>query len=34
MDKEQRSLSFEQLEVLGEGLLDFKGMADLEAWLV
>ena len=28
-----RALSWEQLEGLGEALLDFTGMADLEAWL-
>jgi hypothetical protein len=26
------TLSLEQLENLGEALLDFQGMADLEAW--
>jgi Domain of unknown function (DUF4351) len=28
-----RSLPIAQLESLGEALLDFTGMADLEAWL-
>jgi Domain of unknown function (DUF4351) len=28
-----KALSVEQLEELGEALLDFKGLADLEAWL-
>ncbi len=28
-----RLLPVEQLEALGEALLDFTGMADLEAWL-
>jgi hypothetical protein len=28
-----QSLSLEQLENLGEALLDFQGMADLDAWL-
>jgi predicted transposase YdaD len=27
------SLSLEQLENLGEALLDFQGMSDLDAWL-
>jgi hypothetical protein len=29
-----QSLSFEQLEELGEALLDFTTLADLEAWFV
>lgn len=29
-----RSLPLERLEGLAEALLDFKGMADLNAWLV
>jgi predicted transposase YdaD len=28
-----KGLSIEQLENLGEALLDFSGIADLEAWL-
>ena len=28
-----RGLSVEQLEALGEALLDFSAVADLEAWL-
>jgi predicted transposase YdaD len=27
------SMSFEQLELLGEALLDFSGLANLQAWL-
>ena len=33
LENQVRSLSVEQLEILGEALLDFQGVADLEFWL-
>jgi Domain of unknown function (DUF4351) len=33
-EKQIRSLTVEQLETLGEALLDFTGMADLDDWLL
>lgn len=33
MESQVRSLSLEQLDALGEALLDFEALADVEQWL-